>query len=62
VWAILGIEYRGIEGQATWLLPHILVEVVAITLGDLVVIVQKGICNYLAERLHGEHLIEVTNL
>ena len=60
--SILGIEGRGIEGQAARLLAHILMEVVAITLGELVVIVQKGICHYLAERLHREHLVEVTNL
>ena len=60
--SILGIKGRSIEGQAARLLSHILVEVVAITLGELVVIVQKGKCHYLAERLHGEHLIEVTNL
>ncbi len=60
--SILGIEDRGIEGQATWLLADILVEVVAIALGDLVVIMQKCICHYLAKGLHGEHLIAVTNL
>ena len=61
VWSTFTIENWGVEYNTTWLFTDILVYIITSALLDIE-IVDIGICNDLANRLHGELAIVITKL